>query len=180
MKYFLHLKSTKMKQVKGLILSLLLMGSVSLQAQVAINTDGTSPDASAMLDIKSTTKGLLVPRVTTAQRLAFTSPTDGLWVYDTDTKNFWYYKTGTGWQQMPNSAGALALPFLATLNSVSTLFALTNPGTGMAISGSSTGNTGMYGVTAASSGAGLLGDNTNGGEAVTGRTSSSGFASGAV
>jgi len=169
-----------MTQVKGLLLSLLLIGQFTLRAQVAINTDGSSPNASAMLDIKSTTKGLLVPRVTTAQRIAFVSPTDGLWVYDTDTKNFWYYKSGTGWQQMPNSSGALALPFSATINSVSTLFALNNSGSGMAISGSSSSGTGVYGATSVLSGAGLLGDNNNGGEAVTGRTSSSGTPTGAV
>ncbi|MBN9379266.1 MAG: hypothetical protein J0H74_00790 [Chitinophagaceae bacterium] len=172
-----------MTQIKGSVLSLLfllLAGPVLLQAQVAINTDASSPDASAMLDVKSTTKGLLAPRLTTAQRTAIASPADGLWVYDTDTKNFWYYQTGTGWQQMPNSSGALILPYAATLNSVSTLFALTNTGSGMAISGSSTGTTGMYGATGTISGAGLLGDNLNGGEAVTGRTSSSGTPTGAV
>lgn len=169
-----------MTYIKGSLLFLLLACCVAMRAQVAINTDASAPDASAMLDIKSSTKGMLAPRMTTAQRTAITSPADGLWVYDTNTKSFWYYKTGTGWQQMPNSSGALTLPFAASVNAASTLFALTNTGSGMAISGSSTGNTGMYGATAALSGAGLLGDNTNGGEAVTGRTSSSSVATGAV
>jgi len=39
-----------------------------LMAQVAINTDNGDPDTSAMLDIKSTDKGVLIPRMTTAQR----------------------------------------------------------------------------------------------------------------
>jgi len=37
-------------------------------AQVGINTDSSQPDPSAMLEIKSTTKGLLPPRMTMAQR----------------------------------------------------------------------------------------------------------------
>ena len=37
-------------------------------AQVAISTDGFQPAASAMLDVTSTSKGMLVPRMTTAQR----------------------------------------------------------------------------------------------------------------
>lgn len=55
-----------------------------LHAQVGINT--TTPDASAALDIVSTNKGVLIPRVTTAQRLAIATPAPGLLVYDTDLK----------------------------------------------------------------------------------------------
>ena len=58
-------------------------------AQVGINT--TTPSASSALDITSTTKGLLTPRMTTAQKLAITSPANGLLVYDTDLKAYSYY-----------------------------------------------------------------------------------------
>lgn len=57
-------------------------------AQVAINTDGTNAHASAVPDLKSTTKGLLIPRVTTAQRTAIASPAHGLMVFDTDYESF--------------------------------------------------------------------------------------------
>jgi len=60
-------------------------------AQVGINSDNTSPDASAMLDVKSTTKGMLVPRMTTIQRAAITTPATGLLVFDETTGSFWYY-----------------------------------------------------------------------------------------
>ena len=63
-------------------------------AQVGINT--TSPDASAALDITSTDKGLLIPRMTTAQRTAIATPVEGLSVYDTTTKSNWQYN-GTAW-----------------------------------------------------------------------------------
>ena len=70
-----------------------------LSQSVAINTDGSSANASAILDVKSTTKGMLVPRVTTAQRTGIASPAAGLLVYDTNTNTFWFYN-GTSWAQM--------------------------------------------------------------------------------
>ena len=51
------------------------------KAQVGINTDGSVPDASAMLDVKSTTSGLLIPRMTAADRDNIASPATGLLVY---------------------------------------------------------------------------------------------------
>jgi hypothetical protein len=163
-----------MRKIVGLIMISLFISQHSVLAQVAINTDSSSPDPSAMLDIKSTLKGILAPRMTTAQRITVVSPADGLWVYDTNTESFWYYQNGTGWQQIPNAAGSLTLPFAASLNSISTLFALTNTGSGMAISGVSANGTGIYGSASADSANGLLGDNLNGGEAITGRTASVG------
>lgn len=73
------------------------------QAQVAINTTGANPDNSAMLDITSTTKGLLIPRMATAARTAITAPATGLLVYDTDLSLFYYYN-GSAWAPISNSA----------------------------------------------------------------------------
>jgi hypothetical protein len=56
--------------------------TVSTFAQTGIGT--TTPDASAALDITSTTKGLLIPRMNNAERLAISSPATGLMVYVTD------------------------------------------------------------------------------------------------
>ena len=54
---------------------------------------GTStPDSSAMLEILSNDKGLLVPRMTTVERLAIPSPADALLVYDIDSSCFYFYK----------------------------------------------------------------------------------------
>lgn len=64
-------------------------------AQVGINT--TTPDPSSMLDVSSTTKGMLTPRMTTAQKNAITTPANGLLVYDTDYKEFSYYDAVAGW-----------------------------------------------------------------------------------
>ena len=74
--------------------------AISVNAQnVAINTDGSNADASAMLDVKSTNKGMLVPRMTTANRNAIPTPAEGLLVYDTDIKSFFLY-TGTLWKDI--------------------------------------------------------------------------------
>jgi hypothetical protein len=72
---------------------------------LSINTDGSTADASAMLDIKSTVKGLLIPRMTTAQRTAIASPATGLEVYDTDLAQFYYYN-GTVWTALSTTNGS--------------------------------------------------------------------------
>lgn len=61
---------------------------------VGINT--TSPHGSAVLDVSSTTKGILVPRMTTAQRTAIDTPAIGLLVFDTDLQQF-IFNVDTGW-----------------------------------------------------------------------------------
>lgn len=64
---------------------------------------GTStPNASAQLEIASTTKGLLLPRMTTAQRTAIASPVAGLMVFDTDFKEYYQHDGGT-WRKLLNS-----------------------------------------------------------------------------
>jgi hypothetical protein len=64
-------------------------------AQVAINTTSATPDTSAMLDVSSTTKGMLVPRMTAIQRTTITTPATGLLVYDTTLGQFYYYNGST-------------------------------------------------------------------------------------
>lgn len=63
------------------LLMLSLLGIFVLNAQVGINT--STPNSSAALDIVSTDKGILIPRMTTAQKVAIVSPAIGLLVYDT-------------------------------------------------------------------------------------------------
>src|SRR4051812_23573574 len=65
---------------------------------VAINADGSQPNANAALDIKAANKGLLIPRVSSSTRLLIPG-TKGLLVYDTTTNSFWY-NTGSAWQNM--------------------------------------------------------------------------------
>ncbi|HBD27028.1 MAG TPA: hypothetical protein DC020_09450 [Flavobacterium sp.] len=66
-------------------------------AQVGIGT--TTPDDSAILELESTSKGLRLPRMTTAQRTAIASPVSALQVYDTTTNSIWIYN-GTAWTEV--------------------------------------------------------------------------------
>ena len=82
---------------------LFLVFPVLLFSQVGINTDGSSPDNSAILDIKSNLKGVLIPRVTQAQRTAIPGPANGLMVFQTDgAVGFYYYKASV-WQKLSDS-----------------------------------------------------------------------------
>lgn len=87
-------------------------------AQVAINANGNPPNTSAMLDVSSTAKGLLIPSMTTAQRTTIDTPANGLLVYDTNTGSFWYYNgTAAEWQKIGNSvAGATQINDLSDAN----------------------------------------------------------------
>ncbi len=80
-----------MKNVILLIFAVFLISSTS--AQTGIGT--TAPNASAKLEIAATDKGLLIPRMTSAQRTAITSPANGLLVYQTDGVVGFYVNTGT-------------------------------------------------------------------------------------
>lgn len=78
----------------------LLLVAATAQAQVAIGI--ASPAASAMLDVTSTSKGMLIPRMTTANRTGIASPATGLQVYDTDLNQFYFYN-GTAWTAFANN-----------------------------------------------------------------------------
>jgi hypothetical protein len=81
--------------MKKIIFTLLLSGvSIFSYAQVGIGTN--TPDNSAMLEIQTTTKGILFPRMTSVQRTAIATPANGLYVFDTNTKSLWYYN-GSFW-----------------------------------------------------------------------------------
>lgn len=81
--------------MKRIIYALILIStSFYSTAQVGIGTN--TPDNSAMLDVEGTEKGILFPRMTTAQRLAITSPAIGLHVFDITTNTMWFYD-GLNW-----------------------------------------------------------------------------------
>lgn len=75
---------------------------ITFGQSVAINNDASAPDNSALLDIKSTTKGLLIPRMSSAQRTGIASPALGLTVFDTNTFSNWIFRgiANGGWTQM--------------------------------------------------------------------------------
>ena len=91
-----------------LIAKFLLAGAVTTLAQnVAINNTGNAANTSAMLDVSSTTKGLLIPRMTSAQRIAIVNPATGLQVYQTDGSKGFYYFDGAAWAQLGAASGSV-------------------------------------------------------------------------
>ncbi|MEM6698502.1 MAG: hypothetical protein AAF599_08900, partial [Bacteroidota bacterium] len=79
----------------------------ALQAQVAINENGNDPNTSAMLDISSTDKGLLIPRMDSTARKNIISPADGLLVYDNSTATYWFYDNNK-WNEIRNGSTAIS------------------------------------------------------------------------
>ena len=86
------------------IVALTLLLNLQVNAQVAINSTGDGPDGSAMLDIKSTSKGLLIPRMPLASRP--TSPALGLLYYQTDNTPGVYYYNGSTWTLVGSGSGS--------------------------------------------------------------------------
>ena len=86
---------------KAFIILLLVSAIHSINAQsVGIGTN--TPNNTAELDIVSTTRGLLLPRMTSAQRSAIPSPAGGLMVYDTDRKSLYQFD-GSIWRTILNN-----------------------------------------------------------------------------
>ncbi len=117
--------------MKKLLFLISLSLGITVSAQVAVNTDGSAPDNSAMLDVKSTNKGLLAPRMTLAQRNAIASPATGLMIYQTDNTPGFYYNSGTpaspawiiscndaGWGLNGNSGTSATSNFIGTTDNV--------------------------------------------------------------
>ena len=97
----MNIKFTFKKTILLAFSYILLAGLQMINAQtnnVGINT--TTPDASAALDVVSTTQGMLVPRMTAAQRGLISSPATGLMVYQSDATAGFYFYNGTAWTQL--------------------------------------------------------------------------------
>jgi len=94
------MKKNRVNTNQSALLLVALVFTVNfLPAQVAVNTDGSSPSTSAMLDVKSSDKGLLIPRLTTSNRLTLASTAvAGLMVYDTDKNKFFFFN-GVTWDE---------------------------------------------------------------------------------
>lgn len=83
-----------MKRFPSIFILSILSSFQLVSAQTGINTQ--TPHPSTVLDISSTTKGLLAPRLTTAEKNAILNPAKGAVVYDKDLKNYTFYN-GTSW-----------------------------------------------------------------------------------
>jgi len=138
------------KKIFAAFIALILVAAyqTKLDAQTNLSIVSTasigvsSPDPSAALDITSVTKGMLVPRMTTAQKAAIASPATGLLVYQTDgTAGFYYYNGSTwqlitgggsssGWSLTGNSGTSPATNFLGTTDAQGLVFRVNNQKSG--------------------------------------------------
>jgi hypothetical protein len=97
-------KATEMKRLL-LALAVIITGYCTNAQSVAINTDNSNPDSSAVLDIKSNNKGLLIPRMTKTEKLAIAKPANGLIIYQVDdTTGLWYYNVNK-WSVLQDHLG---------------------------------------------------------------------------
>ncbi len=88
-----------MRNIIYILLFALLLPKLGAQ-NVGINSDNSTPAASAILDVKSTDKGVLIPRMTEAQRNLIASPATGLLIYQTDGTDGFYFYNGTAWTSL--------------------------------------------------------------------------------
>ena len=97
------------KQILLATVLFLLSLSLSFSQSVGINPDGSAPDGSAMLDVKATDKGILIPRIDFDNKPA--SPSQGLLIYVTahgpQGNDLFYYYDGSAWQALIGSNLAL-------------------------------------------------------------------------
>ncbi len=100
-KFIKHMKSQlQIKFVLAFTALTLIFCASKVSAQVGIGT--TTPDNSAILELKSTNKGFLVPRMSSAERTAIVLPAKGLMVFDNDSTAFYYYD-GSMWKSMKSA-----------------------------------------------------------------------------
>jgi hypothetical protein len=96
-----------MKNLYFILSFTFLMGTgINLFSQVSVNNDGSAPHSSAMVDIQSTGSGLLIPRMSQAQRNGIITPATGLMVYQTDGTAGFYYYNGTAWTTLSAGGGS--------------------------------------------------------------------------
>ncbi|MFN8243013.1 MAG: hypothetical protein U0X40_03070 [Ferruginibacter sp.] len=84
--------------------------SLIMAQSLSVNTDGSTAHPSALLDVKSTTKGMLVPRMSRAERDAIASPATGLLIFQNAPDSIgYYYYNGTAWTWLVSNSNADSL-----------------------------------------------------------------------
>jgi hypothetical protein len=116
----------------NILIFLILLIVVPSFAQVSISPDENPPDPSAMLDVRSTFGGVLMPRMTIAERDAIASPADALMIFNTSSRCFESYNALAGiWEQvhcftcpLPEAAGTISGPSGVCDNSGGVVFSV--------------------------------------------------------
>ncbi len=127
MKQLLHLQ-----KITVVALFFIIGINVKSYAQVGIGT--ANPDNSAVLELKSTNRGFLIPRMTAVQRIAISAPAKGLMVFDNDSTGFFYFD-GSAWKPLKN-ANVTYNAGTGISISGNTISGNYSAGTGISISGS--------------------------------------------
>jgi len=90
--------------MKHILFSVLFLFSITTNAQVGIGT--ASPNSSAQLEVNSTTRGFLAPRMTQQEAADIVNPATGLLIYQTDGTPGFYYFDGATWKSGLGKDGA--------------------------------------------------------------------------
>ncbi len=143
-----------MKQLMIVVLMAMLgLATQTSNAQgVSISESDTTAATSSILDVTSTTKGVLVPRLTTTQQNNIESPATGLVVYNTTESNFFFYN-GSAWEEVgigkSSSTAELELEsttkgFLPPRMTTTQRDAISSPDTGLVIYNTTTNKLQCY------------------------------------
>ncbi len=101
-----------MKINKNILLVILISIGLNTMAQVAINIDGSVPDESAILDLKSASKGLLPPRMTAADIGNIVNPASGLMVFNIDDEKVYVFVSNNNeWKELNYGTGTITPPW---------------------------------------------------------------------
>ncbi len=140
------MKQKRMLGCIALLFTLLLFTSDSYAQKNNVGIGTTEPDNSALLDLSSTKKGLLIPRMTLQQKGEIQNPATGLMVFQTDFLTGFYFYNGEKWQPLANDAqkaiaatswetdgntGLSRDAFIGTVDTVSLAFKINNQPAGL-------------------------------------------------
>jgi len=100
-----------MKRFAIALIAVILLSITAFGQGVSINENGNPADGSAMLDVSSNAKGILIPRMPYLQRIGIADPATGLLVYQSNGAIGFYVYNGTAWEQI--WAGAISIDDLS-------------------------------------------------------------------
>lgn len=92
-----------------------IIPQTSVAQSVSVNNDGSLPDPTAIFDVKSGNKGILIPRMDSLSRKSIASPAKGLMVFDTTYNAYYYYASGR-WNTVGSDASTIAFRAIRKTN----------------------------------------------------------------
>ena len=88
--------TSKLNIIAAAIISVLCSGNTIHAQSMGISSEAITPDPSSILEMRTTDKGILIPRMTTVERDAITAPAIGLMIYNNETNQYNFYN-GSAW-----------------------------------------------------------------------------------